>query len=154
MAQSSIRVRDAAADDADFIVDCNVALAEESEGKSLDRPVLAQGVRMGLARPGLARYFIAECDGRRVGTTMLTYELTDWRNGVLWWLQSVYVLPDFRQRGVFRAIYGHIERLAREDPEARGLRLYVLSENRRALRTYEAMGMSDSGYVVYEHDWP
>jgi ribosomal protein S18 acetylase RimI-like enzyme len=154
MPEASIAVRDATADDADFIVDCNVALAEESEGKTLDRALLAEGVRKGFARPEMARYFVAQCDGERAGMTMLTYELTDWRSGVVWWLQSVYVLPAFRQRGVFRAIYAHIERLGREDPEARGLRLYVLKNNHRALRTYEAMGMSASGFEVYEHDWP
>jgi len=153
MPEPSVAVRNAVAQDADFIVDCNIALAEESENKRLDREVLSRGVRRGFAQPGLARYFIAECDGERAGTTMLTYELTDWRDGVVWWLQSVYVLPAYRKRGVFRAIYRHIERLARQDPDARGLRLYVLEDNTRALRTYEAMGMSASGYLVYEHDW-
>ena len=145
-------VRDATADDVEFIVDCNMALAEESEGKKLDRAVLSEGVIKGLARTELCRYFVAQRERERVGTTMLTYELTDWRSGLIWWLQSVYVPPEFRQRGVFRAIYRHIEALARRDPEVRALRLYVMSDNHRARRTYEAMGMSHAGYEVYEDE--
>jgi ribosomal protein S18 acetylase RimI-like enzyme len=101
----------------------------------------------------LCRYFVAEIDGKVVGTTMVTLELTDWRDGVLWWLQSVYVEPDFRRAGVFRALYRHIAERARHDQDVRGLRLYVHHTNQRAMRTYEAMGMAKADYEFYEHDW-
>lgn len=153
MAETGIHVRDAGVHDIDRIVEWNLRLAEESEDKSLDRMVLAEGVRRGMQRPELCRYFVAELDGTPVGTTMLTYELTDWRCGLIWWLQSVYVEVGARQRGVFRAIYAYIESLAREEPEVRGLRLYVRFDNERARKTYEAMGMSPSGYEVFEQDF-
>ncbi|MCK5406125.1 MAG: GNAT family N-acetyltransferase [Candidatus Krumholzibacteria bacterium] len=146
-------VRDATPDDIEFIADCNCLLAEETEDKTLDRSVLVSGLRRGFASPGMCRYFIAESGGRRAGMTMLTYELTDWRDGVIWWLQSVYVLPDFRNLGVFRTVYHHIERLARSSAEVRALRLYVRRDNRHALETYKALGMSDAGYEVLEDDW-
>ncbi len=146
-------VRDATPDDADFIVECNLRLAEESEHRRLDRAVLERGVRRGLASRELARYFVAEVDGRPVGTTMITYELTDWRCGVIWWLQSVFVVPEMRRRGVFRALYDHIARCARADADVRALRLYVHRANERALATYLALGMQRSGYEVLEHDW-
>lgn len=149
---TGIRVRDAGAQDVDHIVEWNLRLAEESEDKALDRDILAEGVRRGMLHPELCRYFIAELDGTPVGTTMLTYELTDWRCGVIWWLQSVFVEPDARERGVFRAIYAHIESMAKRDPDVRGLRLYVRFDNERARRTYEAMGMSPSGYEVFERE--
>jgi GNAT superfamily N-acetyltransferase len=146
-------VRDATESDIDFIVDCNCRLGIETEDKTLDRDLLTTGVRRGFSHPELCRYFIAEVDGRPAGMTMLTYELTDWRDGVIWWLQSVYVLEDFRNLGVFRIVYHHIETLAKRSPDARALRLYVRSDNERARKTYEAMGMTHAGYEVFEQEW-
>lgn len=149
----NITVRDATAADIDAIVGYNQRLAQETEGKSLAPAVIGAGVRRGFASPEMCRYFVAEADGRVVGTTMLTYELTDWRDGVIWWLQSVFIEPEFRRHGVFRSIYRHIEALAREQPDVRGLRLYVHRDNARAMKTYESMGMEKAGYELYEHDW-
>jgi GNAT superfamily N-acetyltransferase len=148
-----VTVRDAVDDDAGTIVAFNQAMAEETEGKALDAAVVGAGVRMGLSRPQLCRYFLAEVNGRPVGTCMVTYELSDWRNGLLWWFQSVYVDSEYRGRGVFRALYRHVEALATADPQSRGLRLYVMSDNRAAIKAYEALGMSPSGYRVYQRDW-
>lgn len=149
----NITVRDATTADIDAIVGYNQRLAQETEGKSLAPDVISAGVRRGFASPEMCRYFVAEADGRVVGTTMLTYELTDWRDGVIWWLQSVFIEPDFRRHGVFRAIYRHIEAMARKHPDVRGLRLYVHRDNARAMQTYESLGMEKAGYELYEHDW-
>ena len=146
-------VRVASATDAETIAAFNAALAVESEGKTLDSTVLARGVLRALGSPDTCRYYVAEQDGRVIGQTLVTYELTDWRDGVLWWIQSVYVLPDARRRGVFRSLYEHVTDAARRDPHARGLRLYVDDRNARAMETYRALGMHDAGYRVYEHDW-
>ena len=148
-----IVVRDAAVSDINTIVEFNQRLAHETEGKSLEPSVIGAGVRRGFESPQMCRYFVAEVDGIVVGTTMLTYELTDWRDGVIWWLQSVFIEPVFRRHGVFRAIYRHIESLAREHPDVRGLRLYVHRDNARAMKTYESLGMEKAGYELYEHDW-
>lgn len=150
---TGINIRPASNDDVDFMVECNQRLGTETEDKTLDAATLRAGIERGLASPELCRYFIAMADGKPVGTTMITYELTDWRDGLIWWLQSVYVLPEFRQQGVFRALYRHIESLAHADPHARALRLYVRVDNERARNTYQAMGMSPSGYEVFEDDW-
>lgn len=146
-------IREATPADAALIVEFNVALALESEDKHLDRNLLAPGVDLALRRRDMCRYFIAESGGKVVGQTMITYELTDWRNGVLWWIQSVYVVPEARRLGIFRSLYEHIEGTARKDPEVRGLRLYVEEKNVKALRVYEALGMHASGYRVYEKEW-
>ena len=153
MTAPGISIRGAGPDDIMRIVEYNIRLAEESEDKQLDRDTLVAGVHRGFGHPELCRYFIAELDGVAVGTTMLTYELTDWRCGVIWWLQSVYVEPAARKRGVFRAIYAHIRSLAESDDEVRGLRLYVRFDNERARKTYQTMGMSPSGYEVFEHEF-
>ena len=81
---------------------------------------------------------------------MITSEWSDWRNGVIWWMQSVYVNPDYRKRGVFQNILKYIENLAEEIPEIKALRLYVIDKNQIARRAYRSLGMNNSGYLVYE----
>ena len=148
-----LRIRDAAPDDAPTIAEFNRLLALESEQKTLDPATLERGVRQALVRRELCRYFLAECGGRIVGQTMLTYEFSDWRSGVFWWIQSVYVVADYRGRGAFRALFEHIEALARATPEVCGLRLYVEEHNSPAIATYRRLGMAPSGHLLYERDW-
>jgi ribosomal protein S18 acetylase RimI-like enzyme len=152
--KSGVVIRDATTGDIEYIVDFNYRLAVESENKILDRGVLTEGVHRGFGRPELCRYFVAEVDGNPAGMTMVTYELTDWQDGVIWWLQSVYVYPQYRRHGVFRTIFRHVEKLAQSDPDARALNLYVKSDNDRALKTYQAMGMVDGKYEVLEYELP
>ena len=115
--------------DAPTIVEFNLRLAQESEGKTLDPATLAPGVAAGLADENKALYFVAEDNSAIVGQLMLTREWSDWRNGWIWWIQSVYVRAEFRRRGVFRALYQHVHGLAVADPGVIGLRLYVEHNN-------------------------
>jgi GNAT superfamily N-acetyltransferase len=144
-----ILVRNAEATDWATIAEFNRALAAETEDKALDWDILSEGVRRLLEDPAKGRYFIAEVGGRIVGTTMITYEWSDWRDGWIWWIQSVYVHPDFRGRGVFSSLYRHVEQLAAAE-EVRAVRLYVLRSNERAHATYLKLGMHESGYTVLE----
>lgn len=148
-----LSIRSATSADLATIVDFNTRLAWETEHKRLEPATIARGVARALAQPGLCRYFVAEIGGAVVGQAMVTYELTDWRDGVLWWFQSVYVEEAHRGSGVFRALFQHIAAAAQADPEVRGLRLYVEHENVRAQKVYEQIGMKPSGHVVYERDW-
>jgi GNAT superfamily N-acetyltransferase len=151
-----ILVRDARSDDAPAIARFNDALAIETEGKTLEPEVLRAGVAAALADPDRLRYWVAEdaTTGQRIGQTAITREWSDWRNGWLWWFQSVYVEAEHRGRGVFRALFHHIKREARAAGDVVGLRLYVERENTRAQRTYESLGMVHGGYEVYEELWP
>ncbi|MFV0444514.1 MAG: GNAT family N-acetyltransferase [Planctomycetaceae bacterium] len=145
-----IPIRPACGDDAATIVDFNCRLAWETEQKQLDREVVARGVAAVLADPRKARYFVA-CDGDRpVGQLMHTWEWSDWRNGDIWWLQSVYVHPDYRGRGVFRQLFEHLRQQAEVDPAVVGLRLYVEQDNTTAQEVYTRLGMSAPGYRVLE----
>ena len=132
-------------------------MAWETERKRLDPTKSTPGVAAVLERPELGRYFVAEvADGgppEVIGQLMITYEWSDWRNGLFWWIQSVYVREDARSRGVFRALYEHVEKLARADAGSCGLRLYVEHANDRAQRVYRKLGMQPSDYVFYELDW-
>jgi len=149
----NVTVRSAEARDLDFIARGNAAMALETEHRSLDELTVRGGVQAAFADAARGRYFVAELDGRVVGQLMITYEWSDWRNGAFWWIQSVYVLPEARRHGVFRALYAHVAGLAQSTPEVCGLRLYVEFDNDRAQATYRRCGMVDAGYRVMEADY-
>jgi ribosomal protein S18 acetylase RimI-like enzyme len=145
-----ITVRPAITDDWQTIVEFNCRLAEESEGKMLDRAHVEPGVQAVLADEHKGRYLIAEAGGRPVGQLMHTREWSDWRNGDIWWLQSVYVHPDYRRLGVFRALFERLRSEAEAEPGVVGLRLYVEEHNTRAHETYRKLGLTNGGYFVME----
>ncbi|RJP25719.1 MAG: GNAT family N-acetyltransferase [Candidatus Omnitrophota bacterium] len=140
------------ADPADWpvIVEFNAAMAMETERLKLDRGCLSTGVRATLSDRAKGWYYLAVDDDVVVGQTMITLEWSDWRNGYWWWIQSVYVLPDWRRKGVFRALYETIAEEAKQAGNAVGLRLYVDRENHKAQETYVKLGMSASYYQFYE----
>ena len=149
----TIHVRQATPADLDTIVAYNQAMAKETENKTLDPARAAIGVRRGLDDPNRSLYFVAQIGGAVVGQSMVTNEWSDWRDGFFWWIQSVYVDPDFRRRGVFRALHTHIQALARQRDDVCGLRLYAHRDNRRAIGTYGRLGMTVTDYVLCEEDW-
>lgn len=148
-----LQIRLAEPADAETIAQFNQRLAWESEQIRLDPATVLCGVRALLADPGRGRYYVA-CDGPRiVGQLMHTWEWSDWRNGQIWWLQSVYVDESVRRRGVFRRLFEHAREEARVDPEVVGIRLYVEGHNAPAHRTYEKLGFRQAGYFVMEQLW-
>ncbi|MCB1553557.1 MAG: GNAT family N-acetyltransferase [Xanthomonadales bacterium] len=146
----SISVRPATLDDLSDLQAFASAMAWETEGKRLDPDTLRRGLQRVFAQPELAEYWVAVRNEAVVGTLMLTYEWSDWRCGLWWWIQSVYVPPEARRSGVFRALYRHAEARARETPGVCGLRLYVETQNLRAQATYRQLGMRDAHYQVME----
>ena len=144
-----MRIRLATPDDAAVLIAFNVAMALETEGKELLPEVIGAGVRSLLGNRAAGFYVIAEED-RAVGSLMVTNEWSDWRNGSFWWIQSVYVRPESRRRGIYRALYRHVQELAAQDPKVCGFRLYVERENSHAQATYRALGMNETRYLVYE----
>jgi GNAT superfamily N-acetyltransferase len=145
-----MKIRDATKADAAFIVAANMTLAAETEGQTLERALIEPGVAAVLDDPSLGRYYIAESDGQAVGQLMTTFEWSDWRNGRILWIQSVYVLPEHRGSGAFRALFGHLADLAKKDPRICGIRLYYDRGNARARDVYTRMGMHVSNYGVME----
>jgi len=147
---ADIAYREGRAADLESIVGFQLAMARETEELDLDRDVLTRGVAAVFADPSLGRYFVAEADGVVIASLMLTYEWSDWRNGMVWWIQSVYVTPDFRGRRVYAGLYEHVQRLAAADPGIRGIRLYVDRRNVRAQEVYTRLGMNGEHYQVFE----
>jgi GNAT superfamily N-acetyltransferase len=150
---SEITVRVATPADAEFLVRGNAAMALETEDLSLDLDRLRDGVHALFEQPGRGVYYVAELDGQRAGQMMITYEWSDWRNGLFWWIQSVYVEPRFRSQGVFRAVYRHVEKLARTTPGVCGLRLYVENSNSQAQEIYQRLGLQRTAYQMFEVDF-
>lgn len=151
MSDIVVRVADVA--DAEFLVRGNAEMALETEHLSLDLDRLRDGVHALFEDASRGVYYVAEIGGRRIGQMMITYEWSDWRNGVFWWIQSVWVEPSFRGKGVFKALYAHVEKLARETSGVCGLRLYVENSNSRAQGTYERVGMKRTVYQMFEVDF-
>lgn len=153
MSDKVIAIRCATPADLDTVTRFNVALADESEGKRLDPAIVREGVRAALADPHRAAYYLAELDRAVAGQTMITLEWSDWRNGYFWWIQSVYVEPFARRRGVFRALHHHIRDEARARLDVCGLRLYVHRDNTLALETYRRLNMPACDYLLCEESW-
>ena len=147
-----IIIREADSEDAARIVLFNQAMARETEGRELDRKVLAKGVERLLNDPARGRYFVAVKGDEVVGQVMITTEWSDWRNGLVWWLQSVYVSKRHRREGVYRMLHDHVRKTALSE-KVLGIRLYVERDNLSAQETYRAMGMLTSQYLMYEEMW-
>lgn len=132
-------------------------MALETEHRRLDLKRVRKGVAALMARPARGTYFVAETGkaGARnvVGQLLITHEWSDWRNGNFWWIQSVYVAKPFRGRGVFRALFEHVNALARARKDVCGLRLYMDAHNGRARRSYERLGLMRTNYEVFEIDF-
>ncbi len=147
---AKILIRNAIEADATVIAEFNIALCRETEGKELNRDTVLKGVTNFLADPKRGLYFIAELNGGIVGQTAITYEWSDWRNGEFWWIQSVFVHPDHRGSGIFRALYQHVESLAKQDEHCCGIRLYMERDNATAGKAYDRLGFKKTGYEVFE----
>jgi GNAT superfamily N-acetyltransferase len=144
-----VRIRKATDEDVADLVAFNAAMAQETEAKQLCGDTLDAGVRSLVRDAQKGFYLVADIEGQTVGALMVTFEWSDWRDGLFWWLQSVYVRPEYRRQGVFRALYKQLELMARNQSDVCGLRLYVEKGNGVAQATYTMMGMNETGYLVY-----
>lgn len=143
-------IRRATKADAETIARFNEAMAHETEDKPLDPDTVRAGVHALLDDPSRGFYLVAEQDGTVVGSLMITFEWSDWRNGTFWWVQSVYVRPAARRQGIYSALYADVKRRATASDTACGIRLYVERTNTAARQTYQALGMRATTYRLYE----
>ena len=147
---SEIKVRSATAAEAGRIAGFNRALALETEGLALEEKTVAAGVVALMGHPERGFYLVAEVAGAVAGCLLITYEWSDWRNRMFWWIQSVYVKPEFRGRGVYSAMDEKVRALAAREGNVCGFRLYVHKGNARAQEVYRSLGMEETAYLVYE----
>jgi len=149
----NLQIRYAVEKDCGVIAAFNAAMAWETEHLQLEVDRLREGVQSLFRQSEYGFYLIAEWDGQIAGQTMITYEWSDWRNGVFWWIQSVYVCPEYRNRGIFRAILAHIEAEAKAAGNVCGVRLYVESANQKAREVYRRLGFQETSYQLLEKDY-
>jgi GNAT superfamily N-acetyltransferase len=142
--------RDATREDAAAIIEFQIAMARETEDLELDHAILQRGVHAVFDDPSLGRYYVATSEGRVIASLMITYEWSDWRNGMVWWIQSVYVTPENRRKGIYAGLYKHVRALVENEPAVRGIRLYVDRRNTSAQEVYSRLGMNGEHYQVFE----
>lgn len=145
-----INIRKATEADIDAIVTFNIAMALETEELHLNEAMLSAGVKAVFQDEKKGFYFVAEVDGITRGCLMITYEWSDWRNGLFWWLQSVYIEKDFRRKGLFKSLFEKTQALIQDIDEVVGIRLYVEKDNTRAQETYLNLGMKKTNYYLFE----
>ena len=150
------RIRHGGPQDISAIASFNIRMAKETEDLALDPDTITAGVRAMVEHPGRGFYLVAETGPagktRIVASLMVTMEWSDWRNGMFWWIQSVYVMPDHRRRGLYRSLYNRVKELAAGEKGVCGFRLYVEKDNQAAKSTYLALGMSETAYRMYEQE--
>jgi len=145
-----MKVREAIKEDASAIVSFQLAMAAETEQLMLDPEIVDKGVSAVFEDPKKGRYYVTELNGEVIASLMTTFEWSDWRNGTVMWIQSVYVLPQYRRRGVYRKMYSFLQNLVYDNPDLKGIRLYVDKTNTRAQATYWELGMNAEHYQTFE----
>jgi GNAT superfamily N-acetyltransferase len=138
------------AQDAAELAEFNINMARETEGIELLPEVIAAGVRAMIDNPQMGFYLVVELDNGIQASLMITTEWSDWRNGMFWWIQSVYVRPGYRRQGLYRELYARVKEMAEQEPSVCGFRLYVERGNHAAQRTYSALGMQETDYKLFE----
>jgi ribosomal protein S18 acetylase RimI-like enzyme len=143
-------IRNAKPKDIEIIAEYNIKMALETENKYLDKEIITAGVASIINDSSKGMYWVMEMNKIIIGQLMVTYEWSDWRNGMMWWIQSVYVPKEQRRQGVYSQMYNNLLELAQLDSECCGIRLYVEKENKKAQKTYKKLGMKNAGYEIME----
>lgn len=143
-------VREAKSGDLNSIVEFQLSMARETEAVMLDRNTVEKGVTAVLKDSSKGIYYVAEADGIVIGSLLTTYEWSDWRNGTVLWIQSVYVVPEFRRKGVYSKIYEYVKNRVLESNHLKGIRLYADKKNSGALLVYRKLGMNPDHYITFE----
>lgn len=150
MSKNQIRIIAAQPHHRPDIIEFQLLMAMETESLQLNRSILDKGVQAVFNDPSKGQYFVAVVNEKVVGSFLITYEWSDWRNGNVWWLQSVYVRREFRESGIFNAMYQHLKDIVANQPEVMGIRLYVDKTNTNAQKVYQKKGLSHHHYDMYE----
>ncbi|MBN2639366.1 MAG: GNAT family N-acetyltransferase [Bacteroidales bacterium] len=145
-----IQIRTANEEDHEVIAKFQVLMAKETEDLELNQHQVQTGVLSVMRDPEKGKYYVAVSEGKIIASLLITYEWSDWRSKWVWWMQSVYVLPEMRRQGIFQKMYHHIKEWAQKEDEVGGLRLYVDKTNSRAMQVYSRLGMDGDHYRVFE----
>lgn len=134
----------------DTIIEFQKQMALETEGLVLDDQTVRSGIKYVLDYPQIGYYLLAKYNEEIIATLLVLFEWSDWRNGNVLWIHSVYVLPEYRGQGIFKAMYEHVKNKVEEREDFKGIRLYVEKQNEKAQKVYRAIGMSSEHYELFE----
>ena len=143
-------VRKAKNQDINSIVEFQLSMAKETENIDLDPETAGNGVAAVLSDSNKGCYYVAEKEGKLLGSLLTTFEWSDWRNGTILWIQSVYVIPEYRRKGVYSSLYSHVRQLVLKDNGLKGIRLYAEKSNLTAHKAYQKLGMNADHYITFE----
>lgn len=143
-------VRETTTKDIPTIIEFQQKMAWETEGVKLDPAILSEGVKNLFRDVNRGKYYVAEENGFVVGSLMTTYEWSDWRNGTVLWIQSVYIDHAWRGKGIYKKMYEHIQMIVKKSDDLKGIRLYVDRTNKPAQEVYKKLGMNGEHYQVFE----
>lgn len=132
------------------ILKFQLEMAKETEGVELEYSVVEKGINAVLNDSSKGRYYVAESNGKVVGSLLTTYEWSDWRNGTVLWIQSVYIEPQYRRKGIYSMLYEHVKNYVIKNPDLKGIRLYADKSNETAQKVYRKLGMSPDHYITFE----
>ena len=145
-----IQIRLANKEDYEAIAAFQLKMALETENLQLDEATVRKGVQSVMQDPAKGKYFVGEENGKIISSLLVTFEWSDWRNKWVLWIQSVYVLPEYRKQGIFNKMYQKVKEWAEQDEEVSGIRLYVDKTNQRAIEVYKRVGMNGEHYQLFE----
>jgi ribosomal protein S18 acetylase RimI-like enzyme len=145
-----MNIRKSYRDDIEIIIDFQLKMARETEGLELNQDSLRKGVGAVYIDSSKGEYYVAEIDHVVVASLLTTYEWSDWRNGLVLWIQSVYVQPEYRGQGIYKRMYQFLQEKVNSDPALLGLRLYVERNNIVAQQVYKRSGMDGDHYKMFE----
>jgi len=145
-----IDIRKGKLSDTERIVELQLQLAKETEGLQMDKTLVSRGVQGVFQEPERGTYWIAGEKDDILGMLLVTPEWSDWRNGIVLWMHSIYIVPRARGQGVFKMLYLNLKKKVEQSPKMMGLRLYVDKRNKSAREVYEKLGMSKEHYDLYE----
>lgn len=143
-------IRKAKFSESEIIADFQILMAKETEDLNLKKETIIAGIEAVFEDPGKGSYYVATNDDTVVGCLLITPEWSEWRNGTVCWIQSVYVIEKYRGQGVFKSMYNYIQKMVNEDPELVGIRLYVEKKNTKAQKVYHKLGMNNDHYELFE----
>ncbi len=132
------------------ILKFQLEMAKETEGVELEYYVVEKGINAVLTDSSKGKYYVAESNGNVVGSLLTTYEWSDWRNGTVLWIQSVYIEPQYRRKGIYSMLYEHVKNYVIKNPDLKGIRLYADKSNETAQKVYRKLGMSPDHYITFE----
>lgn len=145
-----VRIRVATIQDKEVLKNFQLQMAWETERLQLDKITLDEGLDKVLTDSSKGKYFVAEHNDNIIAGLMVTPEWSDWRNGTVWWIQSVYVISEFRRKGIYRKLYEHVKSWVSSEESYKGIRLYVEKDNINAQQIYTALGMDGDHYRLFE----